>query len=79
VIGADGTFRLDADGGVPPGEYRVSVAEVLPVVKSTDEGEVLGPPKMDPKFGDWTKSGLTVVVKSGSNEVTLKVERAKRK
>jgi hypothetical protein len=81
TIGPDGSFKLGTEregDGVIPGEYRAGVAENRPVLRETDDGAVLAPPKMDPKFGDWQASGLKVVVTRGSNTVTLKVSRAKK-
>jgi hypothetical protein len=79
VIGPDGSFKIgtnkEADG-VVPGEYRVLVAENRPVVKEREDGPELAPPKMDPKFGDWQTSGLTATITSGTNSLTLKVEKA---
>lgn len=78
VIGPDGAFKLASE--VPEGIYQVYVSETLPVVRETDtEGAVLGPPKMDPKFGDPKTSGLTATVQSGGEPVTLKVSKAKRR
>ena len=51
------------------------MAETLPVVRQTDEGDILGPPKMDPKFGNPTTPGLMASVTSGA-PVTLAVGRA---
>ena len=55
------------------------VAETLPVVRETDEGAILGPPKMDPKFGNPKTSGLTATVQSGGDPVVLKVDRVGKK
>jgi hypothetical protein len=77
AVGADGSFKL-ADP-LPEGIYQVYVSENLPVVKETDEGAILGPPKMDPRFGDPKTSGLTATVQSGGEPVTLKVSKAKRR
>jgi hypothetical protein len=78
VIGPDGAFEL-ADA-VPEGTYQVYVSETLPVLRETDtEGAVLGPPKMDPRFGDPKTSGLTATIQSGGEPVVLKVDRAGKK
>ena len=77
AVGADGSFKL-ADS-LPEGIYQVYVAEDRPVVRETDEGAILGPPKMDPKFGDPKASGLTASVQSGGDPVVLKVDRAGKK
>src|SRR5687768_6652095 len=74
VIGPDGAFQLASE--VPEGIYHVYVAETLPVIRETNDGDVLGPPKMDPKFGDPKTSGLTATVQSGGDPVVLKVGRA---
>lgn len=78
VIGPDGAFKLA--NPVPEGIYQVYVSETLPVIRETDtEGAVLGPPKMDPRFGDPKTSGLTATVQSGGDPVVLKVGRAGKK
>jgi hypothetical protein len=78
VIGPDGAFQLTE--AVPEGVYQVYVSETLPVLRETDtEGAVLGPPKMDPRFGDPKMSGLTATVQSGGEPVVLKVGRAGKK
>jgi hypothetical protein len=77
VIDADGAFKL-ADP-VPEGLYQVHVSENRPVVGETPEGEILGPPKMDPKFTNPKTSGLSVPVNDGGEPVVLKVSRAGKK
>src|SRR5688500_14200961 len=68
VIGPDGAFRL-ADA-IPEGTYQVYVAETLPVLRETDaDGAILGPPKMNSKYGDPKTSGLTATVQSGGDPV----------
>ncbi|HVK15579.1 MAG TPA: hypothetical protein VM533_01435 [Fimbriiglobus sp.] len=74
VIGPDGAFTLAE--AVPVGVYQVYVVETLPVVRETGDGDELGPPKMDPKYGDPKTSGLTAPVESGGEPVVLKVARA---
>ena len=77
VVGPDGAFELASE--VPEGIYQVYVSETLPVVRETNDGDVLGPPKMDPKYGDPKTSGLTASVRSGGDPVVLKVGRAGKK
>jgi hypothetical protein len=82
AIAADGTFKLGTatDGdGIPPGDYRVAIEENRAVLKETDEGVIQAAPKMDPKHGSYDTSGLTAKVGSGSNDLTLTVERAPKK
>jgi hypothetical protein len=77
VIDPEGAFQLAE--AIPVGIYQVYVSETLPVVRETDEGAVLGAPKMDPRFGDPKASGLTATVQSGGDPVVLKVGRAGKK
>ena len=78
AIVQDGTFRLAAEpdgGGLPPGEYRVWIAETRDVVRETDQGAELAPPRMDPRFENPDSSGLTATVRGGES-ITLTVARA---
>lgn len=83
AITADGTFKLgtESDGdGVPAGDYRVAIEENLQVLKEAEDGTVVqAAAKMDPKFGRWDTSGLTAKIGSGSNDLTLTVERVPKK
>jgi hypothetical protein len=79
TIGSDGTFVLrtyEPGDGAPAGKYQ---AIVVPTMSRDDEGPQ---PKliMDPRFQDYTTSGLEVEVKpEPSNEVRLTVNRAKKR
>jgi hypothetical protein len=80
-IQADGTYQLGTDkpgNGVPAGKYRA-------LVSPRDYENIDGlegprrPPSFDPRFADFSSSGLQFEVKSGPNEIPIQVTRpAKR-
>ncbi len=76
LIDSDGSFRVgtfEEGDGAMPGTHHVAI--------TPPEAPVDGPPLprlLDKKYGDMGTSGLEVEIKPGRNEVTLKVERAKR-
>jgi len=79
---SDGKFTLgtnEVGDGAPPGEYEVAVTYVGPPSTNPAEGmtEFTTPPppkiKIDRKYADSAKSGLTVTVPSGGSS-DLKIE-----
>ncbi len=76
-IQADGSYRLSTHkpgDGVPPGKYRVLIA-------AQDYGNIDGlegprrPPAFDPRYTDFSTSGLEFEVKAGPNEIPITVTR----
>lgn len=72
----DGTFQLttrtENDGAVV-GRHRVLIAPPLP------EGDVpAGRRIIDPRYGDYSTSGLEATIEPKTNTVTLKVNRFKK-
>jgi hypothetical protein len=76
-INPDGKFTLggaNPGDGALPGSYRVLVT--TPTI--SDAEKALGKkPQLDGKYGRFESSGLTLEVKSGKNELPIKVARPK--
>ena len=75
VVKADGTFKVGTytdDDGAMPGVHRVAISPPEPPVDAPVPLRLI-----DKKYGDMATSGLEVEIVSGTNEVTLTVERAK--
>jgi hypothetical protein len=80
VIQADGTFRLSTvkpNDGALPGEHKVVIVENRKYSKQ--EGSPMVPAVMEVRYNDPKTSDLKATVTSGTNSVTLKVERARRR
>jgi predicted small lipoprotein YifL len=81
---ANGAYKITTyttDDGVVEGEHRVLVMPPSRVVASQEEGEgsleePKGPPAVDPKFSNYSTSGLSVTV-TESTTYDIKVERGK--
>lgn len=68
------TLRTTAEGdGVQAGEYEVAIVEHRP--STGGEGGPIAPQRLPTKYYDFKTSGLKATVKSGTNPVTLTVER----
>lgn len=77
-IQPDGTFRLgtfEPGDGARPGKYNVLVT---PRGRTQAEEQTL-PPVLDPRFQNYSTSGLELEVKEGLNEVTFKVAKPSRR
>lgn len=75
VISKDGTFSINTEStsdGVLPGEYLVAIVEHRPA----PEGSTTIPPQYLPdRYYTFTTSNLTATVKTGANDIVLKLER----
>jgi hypothetical protein len=80
-VQADGTFRLttkkDGDGALA-GEYKVLIIERRKAGGGPDP-TAMAPGHMDVKYSDPTTSDLRATVKSGTNTITLTVERTPKR
>lgn len=66
AIQPDGSFKFSDDGGMPPGEYRVSLA---PSDQASTEGEEKPAPfTVSKKYLQASTSGWTATIKEGANE-----------
>lgn len=68
VVQADGTYRLSTFkqfDGAPPGEYRVCVTWLSDAIKQ--DGENVGPDRLQNRYCDPAKSPLQVNVQEGAN------------
>ncbi len=77
VVQADGTFRVGTDkdnDGAILGKHRVALTPPL-----EEEGKPRVKKQIPDRYGSFETSQLEVVIKSGTNEVTLEVEGLKRK
>jgi hypothetical protein len=73
-INSDGSFALGSSEtreGAPAGEYQVKILPDSSFYAGSAKGKVLDRRKLpfDPKYLDESKSGLTVVVTSGTNQL----------
>ncbi len=78
-IGPDGTFHLTTfreNDGAPAGRYRVLV---MPPLTMVDDEKPAPPPIMDPRFRSFRTSKLEVVVEPKANDISLPIERAKKR
>jgi hypothetical protein len=76
TIGTDGSFTLGTlqpGDGVPAGSYKVLVA---PKVDPNAVDGPRQPPPFDPRYSDFSTSGLECEVKRGMNEHPITVTRA---
>jgi hypothetical protein len=75
VIQPDGAFRIDTEStsdGILLGTYKVAIVEHRPAA----EGETKLPPQHLPnKYYVFETSGLSATVNSGTNNITLTVDR----
>jgi hypothetical protein len=73
TVAPDGSFSLttgDSGAGAPPGQYKVRVEpEGPPPVVHGDRSSAKTLP-FPPKYLDEDSSGLIVIVKAGSNQLT---------
>jgi hypothetical protein len=80
-VQADGTFRLTTTAtgdGAMAGDYKVVIVESRKPLGGPDPS-LMAPGHLDVKYADPSTTDLTATVKPGTNEITLKVERAKKK
>jgi hypothetical protein len=80
IIQADGSFRLTTNNkdGALPGEYKVLILEVGRKPLPGGDGTALAPTVMDSRYQDPSTTDLKATVTSGTNKLTLPVERAPR-
>lgn len=79
-VSVEGTYLVGPDlmdKGLPPGEYQVAIIEHRK--NAVADGSRLAPAILSEKYADLKTSGLTATLKSGVNEIDLKVERAGKK
>ena len=67
AIQQDGTFRFSEDGGIPPGEYRVSLAPPEEMDQA-EEGPAASSFRLPKKYLQADTSGWTATVKESDNE-----------
>ncbi len=81
TIQADGTFRLTTnkpDDGALAGEYKVLIVEVGRKPLGGPDATALAPGVMDSRYSDPSTTDLKASVKPGTNQIELKIERARR-
>jgi hypothetical protein len=75
AIQADGRYELSTyrpGDGALPGKYQVRVLPPPPDVDAPRKGG----PGFDPRYTEFSTSGLTFEVKAGTNEFPIKLDRA---
>ncbi|MBN2295933.1 MAG: hypothetical protein JXM70_26110 [Pirellulales bacterium] len=81
LIGPDGTFEMttfEPNDGAVAGKHIVMVRESAPATDFTPPSATAR--LVDPRFMSFDTSGLTVDVKKGDNDLTIKIDRpAKRR
>lgn len=81
TIQADGTFRLTTnkpDDGALAGEHKVLIVEVGRKPLGGPDATALAPGVMDSRYSDLATTDLTASVKPGTNQIELKIDRARR-
>lgn len=76
-IQADGSYKLSTNkpgDGAPAGKYRVLVSAPVDL-SQIDRGGTPPPGAFDKRFSDFNTSGLEFEVKSGANDIPIKVTR----
>jgi hypothetical protein len=75
VISKDGTFSINTEStsdGVLPGEYLVAIVEHRPAPEGST---TIAPQYLPDRYYTFTTSNLTATVKTGANDIVLKLER----
>ena len=76
-IGPDGIFHLrtfkDRDGAFP-GQHRVVVIANYQIGSGAERPGEIPKEKINPKYNDFTTSGLVIEVKRQDNEVVIELE-----
>jgi hypothetical protein len=81
-IQADGSFRLTTkkpDDGALAGDYKVLILEVGRKPLGGPDSTLLAPGVLDSRYSDPSTTDLKVTVKPGTNQITLAVERNRRR
>ena len=80
-IAADGTFQLgtfELNDGAIAGPHRVAIITNYDIGTEMERPELLPPPPLHPRFGDFKSSGLEFTVKPQANNILVEVEYAPR-
>lgn len=81
-IDANGMFELgtfDVDDGAIEGRHRVVVIDSGEIGTGAERPGLIEPSKLDPRFSDYSTSGLVFEVKPDKNEFTVPVEYAPKR
>jgi hypothetical protein len=77
-IQPDGSYQLGTlkpGDGVPPGMYRALLAPQVDLSEADKPASQRTPPLFDERWSDFGTSGLEFEVKSGSNDIPIKIAR----
>lgn len=78
-IAPDGTFQLGTfavDDGAIAGTHRVAVIANYEIGTGIERPGLLPPPVLNPKFSEFSTSGLEYTIKPSMNNILLEVEHA---